>query len=119
MDFIDNTIDVKWLDDEITLFDIDKNGYYAYLRSGDRLDIMHAFNFQPPIDNPLDFFSFMFVESLQGFFLLRQRILENRPLPWYTYMQFIPEKTTVFFQQAWQFSISVKEKLDSMNTAEN
>ena len=77
MDFFDNLEDIILRDDEIALFDAGKNGYYAYLLPGDRIDIQHAFSFQPPIENFDDYFSYMFVESLQGFFVFRQRVLEN------------------------------------------
>jgi len=111
MDFFDNIKDIIQLDDEIALFECGENGYYAYLRSGRRLDIQRVFNFQPPIENFDDYFSYMFVQSLQGFFLLRQRMLENRPLNWRVFLEFRAAEPHLLFDQAWELALSIRRKL--------
>ena len=111
MDFLNNIEDIIIRDDEITLFEAGKNGYYAYLRNGDRIDIMHVFNFQPPIENFDDYYSFMFVESLQGFFVLRQHVIENNPRSWRVYLELKPREACRFFQDAWRLVCSIRKQL--------
>ncbi len=101
MDFFENLQNAVLRDDEITIFEAGENGYYAYLRLGRRIDIQRAFNFQPPIDNFDDYYSFMFVESLQGFFLFRQRVVENKSEPWHVFLEMTPRDPCVFYNQAW------------------
>ncbi|MFA6449068.1 MAG: hypothetical protein WCX65_06370 [bacterium] len=107
MSFFKNLENAFQTEDEITLFDASDKGYYAYLRLGGRLDIIHAFNFQPPIENFDDYYSFMFVESLQGFFVLRQRIIENKERPWHIFLELAPREPAAFFSQA----CSLRQKL--------
>lgn len=108
MSIYDNIKNIIERDDEITLFDAGPDGYYAYLRSGARIDIKHAFNFQPAIDDFDDYFSFMFVESLQGFFLFRQRIVENKPRPWRVCFEIIPREQHCFFSEAWSLACRLR-----------
>jgi hypothetical protein len=103
MDFLDNLQNAIYRDDEIVHFDAGENGYYAYTRPGARIDITHVFNFQPPIGDFGGFHSFMFVESLQGFFIFRQRIFENKEEPWRIYLELTPREPLCFFKDAVAF----------------
>jgi hypothetical protein len=109
MSFLDNLENAIHRDDEITLFDTSDKGYYAYTRRGDRFDITHAFNFQPPILNFDDYYAYMFVESLQGFFIFRQRIFENAEEHWEVFLELFPREPAGFFADAWSFHLELKE----------
>ena len=109
MSFYDNLQDAVPRDEEITIFEADENGYYAYPRRGGRFDIVHAFNFQPPISNFDDYYSFMFVESLQGFFVFRQRIVENKEDQWRVYLELIPRERHCFFAEAWALHLKLRD----------
>lgn len=103
MDFLDNLQNAFYRDEEIMTFEANTTGYYAYTRPGFRFDITHAFNFQPPIDNFDNYFSFMFVESLQGFFIFRQHVFENKEEPWCIYLELIPRAPHSFHKDAVAF----------------
>jgi hypothetical protein len=113
MDFLDNLTDVFLVDEEVALFEASKLGYYAYLRRGGRLDIRQVFTCQPPIDDFNDYFSYMFVESLQGFFLLRHRMLENKPQPWTVFLALKPAEPLLLFRQAYEFSRELRRRHES------
>ncbi len=110
MGFFDNLQEVISRDEEITIFEAGETGYYAYPRLGRRIDIQRAFNFQPPIDNFDDYYSFMFVESLQGFFLFRQRIVENKGETWRVFLEMTPREPRAFFNEAWVLWLSIQRK---------
>jgi hypothetical protein len=114
MGFFKNLTDATQLEEEIIHFQADGSGYYAYPRRGGRIDILHAFNFQPPIENFDDYYSFMFVESIQGFFLLRQRMLENRPQPWHICLELKPAEPQLFFNQALNLAESLRRRAEEV-----
>ena len=51
---------------------------------------MRVQTLQPKIENPEDYDYYMWVEATQGYFILKQRFLENRPQNW----QLVGEMTT-------------------------
>lgn len=114
MDFFDNLTDAVQLEEEIGHFQADSLGYYAYLRRGGRIDIQRVFNFQPPIENFEDYYSFMFVESLQGFFLFRQRMFENKPRPWHVCLELKPTEPHLFFTQARDLARVRRRRLENV-----
>jgi hypothetical protein len=86
-------------DDEVTHFEAYGSGYYALLRGGARLDIVRVESFQPPIDDPDDYFCCMFIQTQFSFFVLRQRIVENAVQPWELYLEIEPREPAHFFRQ--------------------
>jgi hypothetical protein len=100
MGFWNNLKDAYFVNEEVIHFEAYREGYYAILRRGDRLDIQRIFHIQPPIVNENDYFAFMFAQTLFGFFLFRQRVVENKPQPWEVYMELIPESPHSFFVEA-------------------
>ena len=83
---------------DVTHFIPYDKGYYAILRNGARLDIVRIQAFQPPIENFEDYFSYLLIETLDSFFILRQRVLENRTLPWQTMLELRPVNPAGFFR---------------------
>lgn len=88
-------------DDEIYHFEAYDKGYFALLNRGPRLDILRVFNFQPDIADFSDYVVFMFIEALQGFYVLRQPVLEGHVGPWRVCMEMRPKDPNGFF--AWAF----------------
>jgi hypothetical protein len=117
MAFFDNLQNAMQRDDEIVLFEASELGYYAYPRLGGRFDIMHAFNFQPPILNYDDYYSFMFVESLHGFFVFRQRVFENKEEPWRVFLELVPREPHCFFSDALSLHLKLRDVWASGNRA--
>lgn len=90
------------LKEDVTHFITYEKGYYAILRGGRRLDIIRTHSFQPPIADFDDYFGYLFVQTHDGFFVLRQRILENRAGPWEAILELEPVETPDFFSRAGQ-----------------
>lgn len=86
--------------EEVTHFEPYGRGYYALLRNGERLDITRVETFQPPIDDFDDYFTCMFIETQFSFFILRQRIVENRGQPWALFLEIKPHEPVHFFRRA-------------------
>ena len=85
---------------EVTHFEPYALGYYALLHGGERLDIIRVETFQPPIDDFGDYFTCMFIETQFSFFILRQRIVENRAQPWTLFLEIEPHEPAHFFRRA-------------------
>jgi hypothetical protein len=62
------------LRDPVFRFLTTPQSYSAYCQSGLRLDIARCRNLVPPQANPDDYWNFLWIQSLQGFFVLRQRV---------------------------------------------
>jgi hypothetical protein len=73
-------------------------GYYALLKTGERLDFVRVESFQPPIEDFNDYFSYMFVQAHSGFYVLRQRIIENKIQPWEMHMEIEAYEPAHFFR---------------------
>jgi len=116
MGFRSNLSDARTLCLEIVHFEAYPLGYYAILRRGDRIDIKRAFGFQPEIADPSDFHAFMFVETVQGFFVLRQHVVENRPRPWEVWLELVPENPAAFFAQAYAYWQKTRRSQDGPPT---
>jgi len=112
MGFWRNITDAGPVGAEIVHFEAYEKGYYAILRRGDRLDIIHSLHLQPPVEDPGNYFAFMFVETLQGFFLLRQRVFENRPENWEVYLEITAAEPHRFFSDACAHWWRAKKLLD-------
>lgn len=84
----------------VTHFEPYGKGYYALLRGGARLDIARVETFQPPIADFNDYFGYMFIQTQFSFFILRQRIYENRPQPWELHLEIEPHEPAHFFRRA-------------------
>ncbi|MCA9780697.1 MAG: hypothetical protein KC800_28440 [Candidatus Eremiobacteraeota bacterium] len=61
---------------------VDQGAYYFVASDGRRGDIIRCQTHQPGISDPDDYFFYMWVQTLQGYFILKQRFLEGRPQNW-------------------------------------
>ncbi|MHB2016735.1 MAG: hypothetical protein ACYCW6_07285 [Candidatus Xenobia bacterium] len=96
MEFPRLQVDVP-VEDEIVHFLCDPSIYIAYTRRGLKLHIIRSTTLQPDIANDQDFFSYMWVEAKEGFFLLTQHFLEGVPKLWTVYREMIPTEPQNFF----------------------
>jgi hypothetical protein len=85
--------------DEIVHWVYDDLGYYAYAGSGLTLNIVRSISVQLPIENPDDYSTFLWLETLQGFFLARQRLLDSSPQGWWLIRELMPDESHAFFQR--------------------
>lgn len=77
--------------EEVTGFDTSQYSYYGVTRRGFVFNILKVISIQPAITTPEDYFCYMWVHSVEGFLLLRQRFLNNMPGRWYAEVEIIPE----------------------------
>ncbi len=49
---------------------------------GRRADIIKCHPFQPEISDHLNYSAYLWVKAIQGYFLLRQRFIEEHPCEW-------------------------------------
>lgn len=87
------------LEDEVISFVTHEVSYIAFTREGRRLDILKSSSFQPEIEDPEDYFTYMWVKALQGYFLLRQRYVESRPQEWFVIRELEPESNYLFYEE--------------------
>jgi hypothetical protein len=78
------------LEDEVLHFEMGAS-YTAWTRSGQALRILRACSYQPPLRDPENHPTFLWVEALEGFYLLRQHLLGVQPLPWYVLRRVVPD----------------------------
>jgi len=109
LSFFDNIQSAAARDEEVELFDILGSGYYAYLETGERLDIQRAFNFQPRIDDFNDYYSVMFAETPSAFFVFRQRVTEGKAAPWRAFLEIKTRRPSVFYAQACSLACRLRE----------
>jgi len=95
-EFVDLLNSLEFKSDEVLKFVTYPKGYYALLRSGQRLDIIRAFPFQTDISDFNGYYTYLLLQTLQGFFLLRQQVKENRVYPWVVFCEFVPEEPHQF-----------------------
>jgi hypothetical protein len=91
-------IAIRGRNEQITHFEAYGLGYYALLQNGQRLDFVRVESFQPPIANFDDYCSYLFVEAPSGFFILRQRIVENKLYPWELRLEIEAREPAHFFR---------------------
>lgn len=112
MGFYRNVKNARLINEEVTHFVAENNGYYAILRRGERLDITRVFHLQPPIENLEDYRACMFAETAQGFYLFTQRIVENKPQPWEALLRLEAVEPRLFYGQAQELWRRIRKKVD-------
>ena len=112
MGFLDGIRDIRQFEWEAVHFEAYERGYYALLRRGDRLDIQRVFTIQPPIDDPDDYYAFMFAQTLQGFFVMRQRVIDGKTGNWEVFLEVIPEEPHRFFAAAQAHWCRIRDRMD-------
>ncbi|MEW6278344.1 MAG: hypothetical protein AB1758_06975 [Candidatus Eremiobacterota bacterium] len=91
-------LEVREMEDEVVQFVTTEAAYIAYTAQGRRLDILKSVSVQPPIREEASYATYMWVRALQGYFLLRQRIEESKPGPWFVIRELVPEQDYLFFE---------------------
>lgn len=88
----------EWpMEDEVFRFVTDHMNYSARTRSGMELRILKAWTYQPPVQDETNFATFMWVETVEGFFLMRQHLVFNQALPWHILRRVIPSPGHPYF----------------------
>ena len=90
---------------------VDSGAYYFVACDGRRGDIIRCGTHQPRIGDPDNYFYYMWAETVQGFFLLRQHFVEGQAGPWSLLGEFeVEDPAPTFFET---LSEHVRELLDS------
>jgi hypothetical protein len=66
----------------ILTFVVDANLYYFVASDGRRGDIVRCRTLQPPVVDENDYFYYLWAETIQGYFVLRQQFLEGQAQDW-------------------------------------
>ncbi|MEW5946576.1 MAG: hypothetical protein AB1742_10300 [bacterium] len=115
--FADCLDEIRNVSEPVTRFVAYDRGYYAILRNGARIDVIRAFAFQPDIKDFDDYRSYLLLQALQGFFLLRQSVRENRVSPWTVVCEIVPKDTAGFFSALHDLRESLCEFAESQDIA--
>ena len=83
--------------DDVLHWVTDDLGYHAYSRGGLVLSIVRSASIQPTISDEQDYVTWLWVEALQGFFVMRQRIVETQPQGWVIVRRLTPSAHHGFF----------------------
>ena len=79
------------------------SSYIAYCEENLRLDIAKCRNYLPAGIDPADYHHYMWVSSLQGFFVLRQRVRGRLSEEWTVIAELVPgEYHSSFFEEIWE-----------------
>lgn len=105
-------VDEHLVRDEVVHWVYDDFGYHAFTSSGMTLNIIHSVSVQLPIERPEDYFTYLWLETLQGFYMARQRIVESAPQGWWLVRQLIPGNTYNFFQE---FQDNIEDYLERLD----
>lgn len=106
-------INERLMQDEIVHWVWDTLGYYAFTSSGMSINIVRSTSVQPSIQRPDDYYTYLWLETLQGFFLARQRIVDSAPQGWWIVRQLIPNVGHHFFQAFQDDIASYVERLEA------
>ena len=69
-------------DIEVVTFVTSPGAYYFVLGDCRRADVMKCRSLQPAIRDHADYSAYLWVKAYQGYFVLRQRFVENVPHEW-------------------------------------
>lgn len=76
---------------------VDQGAYYFVASDGRRGDIVKCQTHQPEIQNGDDYFYYMWVKAIQGYFVLKQQFLEGQAQQWYLIGEVETEETSPAF----------------------
>lgn len=97
------------MEEEIIDFYIEDGVYFAVSTSGRIFHIRKIVGIQPEIINEEEFFTYLWMETIEGFFLLRQQIKEGKVSKWTIEKEIIPFEYFNFFE-------NYQEKIKKMLT---
>ena len=88
------------------------SSYVAFCEDDMRLDIGKCRTYLPPDLDPADHYHYMWVQSLQGFFLLRQRIQGRLSGEWHVVAEVVAQEfSAYFFDRMWEDFAALLERL--------
>ncbi|MCD4782555.1 MAG: hypothetical protein K8T10_01860 [Candidatus Eremiobacteraeota bacterium] len=92
-------ITIKPIKEEVRQFVTEMHSYYGVTSSGLILNIIYHDIISGEIKDPLDYFGYMFVECVDGFYILRQRFVKGIALDWVLEVELKPEERyqTLFY----------------------
>lgn len=90
-------VEQKSMREEIVHWVCDGLGYCAFTSSGRGINIVRSASVQPAIASEADYFTYLWIESLQGFFLARQRMIESSGQGWWLVQELTPQSSYQFF----------------------
>lgn len=107
----------EWtLEDEVLRFITDATSYTARTRAGMELRILRAWSFQPPVEDENNFASFLWIQTLEGFFLLRQHLVGSQAMSWHILRRLIPEPGQPHFFHDFQDELPTYIEAQGLNT---
>lgn len=83
--------------EEVRSFVTDRLSYYGVTTSGFLFNIVKTHNYCPDISDHNDYFSYMWLECVDGFYLLRRHFLHGFALPWVLEVELIPDERDMNF----------------------
>jgi hypothetical protein len=86
------------LEEEIIDFYIEDGVYFAISTSGRIFHIRKIVCIQPEILDEKEFFAYLWMEAIEGFFLLRQKIKEGKAEKWILEKEVVPFEYFNFFE---------------------
>ncbi len=78
------------LEDKVLRFLTDPASYSARTRAGLHLRILRARTFQPEVGDEQNYPTFLWLDTTEGCFLLRQHLVGHRALPWFVVRRVVP-----------------------------
>ncbi len=106
---------IKYIQEEVKEFVTDKYAYYGVTISGFLFNIIKCKTLQPPIENPDDYYTYMWTQCEGGYFLLRQRFIEGVSLSWFLEVQVIPYTPShTYFMEMADFLVENPKMLEKM-----
>lgn len=85
------------MDEEVQRWEVAPADYFLYTLSGNKIRITRAEALQPPIRDPEDYPTFLWIQALEGYFLLRQHIVKGKAHPWRIVRRILPEESDPTF----------------------
>ena len=72
-------------------------GEYTALTSAGKFKLLKCKSIQPPIENPDDFYTYLWAQAEDRYFVFRQRFEKGVSGSWEIFQEIIPEDTGEFF----------------------
>lgn len=90
-------VQTEIVDDEVTHWVSNDLGYHAYTRGGLALSIIRSASVQTPIAHPERYPTWLWLETVQGFYLARQMVVDSIPQTWHLVRRLTPAEPHAFF----------------------
>jgi hypothetical protein len=89
---------IRKIGEEVKDFMTERSAYYGITRSGFLFNIMRTKTIQPHIEDENDYHSYMWIQCIDGYYLLRERFINGYGIGWYLEAEIIPgSRSSDFF----------------------